>query len=493
MHGSHIFVLSLISKLILILSLITVLKTGSAQITREQFLVVLTNALENDWDFETDRIDVEIKSVELESSKRKYSGLKLDLEMSHKIADWERWRTSTSTSPYTRKQWNETSDYKITTSKQFLNNPSKLSLSYKRTTPWNQYERYKNAHFYDNYQTQDYESYIEIEWKIPLMRHTNNASDLKNYRRNLLDLSDQKIAYLENQESFVYDRIIEFYEVALMQKQLRLISNYINRLNTIPLIESTHALTVNRTIFDFQNKYDAILKNKNALTKELSLRLDYPDFIEQEIYIDFQRSYIPVNHLNDYLDRHNRALKKLDIDKRLKAIDIAHFRNQTQPDLDLYLNAAHLSDEGNTLKTEFNDTRNDYGFAVVFSLPIIGYQSSKTSLAIAKLNLQKIEHKYERKKKDLIAEIESIEQSLSQAKKNITAYIPFIHSSIKNREQEAQNYQLNTSSIQDYIQAIENEFEAFQSQLKAKVEFQKELLRYDDLLDRLLIEKNQSP
>ena len=96
-------------------------------------------------------------------------------------------------------------------------------------------------------------------------------------------------------------------------------------------------------------------------------------------------------------------------------------------------------------------------------------------------------------KKDLFAEIQSIEQSLSQAQKNITSYIPFIRSSVENREQEAQNYQLITSSIQDYIQAIENEFGAFHGQLKAKVEFQKDLLKYDDLLDRLLVEKNQTP
>ena len=492
-HWPRILLVFFESKLILILSLICVLQTTIAEITREQFLLVLTDALEHDWDFETDRIDVEIKRVELDSSKRKYSGFKLDLELSHEIENWERWRTTTSNSPYTRKQWHETSAYKIITSKQFLNNPSKLSLSFKRTTPWNQYERYKSTTFYDNYQTQDYESYIEIEWKIPLMRHTNSASDLKSYRRNLLDLKDQKIAYLENQEAFVYERLNEFYEVALMQEQLRLINRYIQQIESIPLVDTEHALSVKRTIFDFQNNYDAILKNKNALTKELSLRLDYPEFIHQKIISEFQSSFQPVKNLRNYLKKHNRALRKIEIDRHLKAIDIAYYENQTQPDFDLYLNASHLSDNGNTLSTEFDDTRNDYGVAIEFKLPIIGHQSSKTSLAIAKLNLQKIDYKYERKYKDLFAEIESIEQSLQQAITNINSYISFIQSSINNRIQEAENYQEHTSSIQDYIQAIENEFEAYHSQLKAKVEFQKELLKYDNLLDRLLVEKNQSP
>ena len=94
-------------------------------------------------------------------------------------------------------------------------------------------------------------------------------------------------------------------------------------------------------------------------------------------------------------------------------IDIAYLENQAQPDLDLYFNASHLSDAGNTLSTQFKDSRNDYGVAVIFKFPIIGYHSSKTSLAIAKLNLQKIDYRYERKQKDLFAEIEAIEQSLS--------------------------------------------------------------------------------
>jgi hypothetical protein len=78
-YGSRILLAFFDSKLILILSLLFVSQISIAQITREQFLLVLTDALEHDWDFETDRIDVEIKRVELESSKRKYSGFKLDL------------------------------------------------------------------------------------------------------------------------------------------------------------------------------------------------------------------------------------------------------------------------------------------------------------------------------------------------------------------------------------------------------------------------------
>ena len=487
------FVLFYNSKLILILGLVTLLYPLNAQITREQFLSVLTHALENTWDFETDRIDVEIKKVELDSSKRKYSGFKLDLEISHEIDDWERSRTTTSTSPYTQKQWYENSSYNITTSKQFLNNPSKLSLSLKRTTPWNQYKRYKNNAFYDNYQTQDYESYVEVKWKIPLMRHTNNATDLKSYHRNILDLKNQKLAYLEHQESFIYDRLIDFYTIALLQEQLSLHSSYMEIFHSIVLTDEAHTFQINRILHDFQNNYDEILRDKNTLTKELSLRLDYPEFIYQDILPELQISFNPVTNLSEYLMQNNRALKKIDIDIKLKKIDIAHFKNQLKPDFDLHLQASYKTEKGNTLSTEFDENRNDYGIAIEFKLPIIGQQSSETSLAVAQLNLQKINHKYNRKKQDLMAEIKAIEQSLVEAKKNIASYPQFILSSIKNREQEAQNYQLKTASIIDYIQAIENEFDAYNSQLKAKIQFQEEFLEYEDLLDRLITENNQIP
>ena len=52
------------TNLILFIGLITLLHPTMAQISRDQFLRVLSNALEHDWNFETDRIDIEIKKVE---------------------------------------------------------------------------------------------------------------------------------------------------------------------------------------------------------------------------------------------------------------------------------------------------------------------------------------------------------------------------------------------------------------------------------------------
>ena len=59
------------------------------------------------------------------------------------------------------------------------------------------------------------------------------------------------------------------------------------------------------------------------LTKELSLCLDYPEFIHQKI--------ISENELRNYLKKHNRALKKIEIDRHLKAIDMLIMKTKHSP------------------------------------------------------------------------------------------------------------------------------------------------------------------
>ena len=88
--------------------------------------------------------------------------------------------------------------------------------------------------------------------------------------------------------------------------------------HSIILTDDAHAFQINRILHDFQNNYDEILRDKNTLTKELSLRLDYPEFIYQDILPELQISFNPVTNLSEYLMQNNRALKEIDIDIKLK-------------------------------------------------------------------------------------------------------------------------------------------------------------------------------
>lgn len=73
----------------------------------------------------------------------------------------------------------------------------------------------------------------------------------------------------------------------------------------------------------------------------MSLRLDYPEFIYQDILPELQISFDPVTNLSEYLMQNNRALKEIDIDIKLKKIDTAHFKNQLNQIL-IYTSKLHI-------------------------------------------------------------------------------------------------------------------------------------------------------
>ncbi|MAV39871.1 MAG: hypothetical protein CML12_04780 [Puniceicoccaceae bacterium] len=453
---------------------------------RSEFLSLLKKALEAHRDFETDRIDLEIKHYELESSKQKYAGFVLELESDYNISHWERYKHTNSNSIYTQKQWDRSPSIELKASKQFLSNPSKLTLSLGDRSDWTDYLRYKNDAFYDRYQTKDSDSVLELTWKIPLMRQTTNATDLKSYRRNKLDYKDEQIAYAENQESFIADQLAQFYELLQLQEELKLQKEQAEVVRAISLSDPKDHLQITRTLLAIDNNYDRLLSEHKALAQALALRLEAPVLLEQPIEPAFNRSRTLYTNLNSYLSQHSRKLKRIAIDRNLVNIDIAHYKNQMRPDLDLSLHLSHDLDKGRTKTTVYDYARYDYGLSVVFKLPLIGYRSSKNSLILAQFKLEKLNHQYNRTEQDLIADIRSIEESLEQSEANLGTYPEFIRSSYANQKQEGQHYEDGNGSIEDYLNAIEDTYSAYLAQLEAQIRFERTLLEYQDLLDCLL-------
>lgn len=459
---------------------------SEARLSRGEFLSLLKGALEQHRDFETDRIDLKIKYYELESSKQKYAGFILELESDYSIGRWERYQHTNSGSIYTQKQWDRLPSVQLKASKQFLSNPSKLTLSLSDQSDWTRYQRYKEGVFYDRYNTKDSDSVLELTWKIPLMRQTTNATDLKSYRRNKLDYRDEQLAYEENQESFIADQLSQFYELLELQEALKLKEKESEFVRLISLSDPKDQLQITRAMLAIENDHDRLLSAHKALAQALTLRLDAPILLDQAIEPAFNRSRTPYTDLQSYLRAHSRKLKRIAIDRDLVEVDIAHYKNQMRPDLDLSLHLSHDLDRGHTKTLDYDYARNDYELSVVFNLPLIGYRSSKNSLTLAEFKLEKHRHTYNRTEQDLIADIRAIEESLKQSEANLGTYPQFIRSSQANQRQEGQHYQDGTGSIEDYLKAIEDSYAADRTELEAQIRFEKSLIEYQDLLDCLL-------
>ena len=120
-------------------------------------------------------------------------------------------------------------------------------------------------------------------------------------------------------------------------------------------------------------------------------------------------------------------------------------------------------------------------------MPILGYRTNRKSLEISKLQLAKHEYNYQRKKNDLIAEINALQKSLKNSESILLSYKNLIIASAQNRQQTFKNYANKLSSIEDLLDAHSDELSVQLDSIEANTNYQKELLELKNLLDVLLI------
>ena len=462
-------------------------------ISEADFIEQLTLILKHDWDFEIDRIDVRIKELELAYSKQRYSGLKLDLRSSIDFETRDRNRQTHSNSLYSKESDFLDRNLSIELSKQFLNNPSRLLLSIDKYLPKNNYKRFRQSSFYDQYETYGNKSQITVQWLIPILKQTNNPSDLRTYHRDRLDLEDAILSFLENQEDFIAEQLSDFYQLGSYQEQAKIYNSQIIALSQLLKSESDNPIPIERALIEIQKDAATNDRNQKSLREALSIRLDMHELNTIPVEVNFSLSNALSPDLLRQLESNNRSLKKIEIDKDLKEIDLKYYRNQTLPELNLALKASHDLQTSKTLSSHYKDATNDYGVSLEFELPILGYKSSNKSLAISKLQLAKHEHTYQRKKQELTADIYSLQQSLIDPKSIIISYEDLIASSVENRIENLKALHHKITSIDSVIDAYADEIRVKLDAIKARTDYQKDLINLKNLLDILLLSETHSP
>lgn len=260
---------------------------GYGVITEHAFMRQLVSAIEDGWGFETDRIDVEIKKIELKQSRIRQNGLRLDFKSSADFDYWDKNRTTNSSYIYTKKADNLERDLSLEASKRFLNNPSKLILSYDKGLPRNSYERFKQSDYYDSYKTHSNHSQLSIEWIIPLLKHSNGASDLKAYRREQLDLEDTILSFLENKEDFIVEQLSKFYDLFKYQEQAKLYEKQKRDLQKLLKIETHKRIAVDRVLIELEKDFAQAQRSEESIRQDLSIRLNIPELKHELVSMNF--------------------------------------------------------------------------------------------------------------------------------------------------------------------------------------------------------------
>ena len=475
--------------LLIFLSLTNILPASTNSISESDFIFRLKNTLEDSWDFETGKIDIEIKEVEAVHSKKKYTGFKLDLKSSLELIKIDT-DSDSQKNEYTKSRSAQKNQIYLVGSKRFLSNPSKLSFKINKTDPWERHTRYKLSSYQRMYKDYSHKNYFSVEWKIPLMKKTNGANDFKSYQVDILQLKNKRNTYEEEQESFIAKLLSEFYDLALYQQIYQLYDAYINELSALELRDESEQQHTTLAILKADTERAKTFKLKEGLQNKISLSLEYPEFLDANMVFDANTDLTPLLDLENFVRWNSRSLKKIDIARQLIDIEIAFLKDQSRPSLDLTFSASHLEDTGSTKKNTFAKNVNEYHVGLEYNIPIMGRDLKNYKSQVAELKMSKNLNKYRRAQIELITKIKSLENSLINQKKTLNAHIKFRDILVENDLKCVSDYQNNESSVGSVIGNKKDALEEKVKTLEALMAYKKDQIALDNHLDRIIMSVN---
>ncbi|CAC9455819.1 hypothetical protein [uncultured Gammaproteobacteria bacterium] len=456
-------------------------------LTEQDFVKKVLN---QDANFEKDQIYVTIKQIELDASRDSYADWNTNLTASVSNSYYDIEKDTTSTKLYEKHRLKSSKSIGIVTRKKFLSNPSVLTIKAKRSIPNTDITRYKQDKIYTGknaeYNITTFDNIYTISYKYPLLKHDGNAESLKTYHRDILDLKREKLDFDDAQEKFLVDRLKQYIDWNSYQKKSEIYQNYRQSLKAIKANQLKGKLKLNTVIL--RASQDA--SNNNAqlqsLKKALVVALNDPSLWSEKPRINTDKRPKILPDLTQYLRHNVRALLKLEIDKRLKEIDLAYHNNQSLYKLDFSISAEKNDNKGNTMTTKYQSESILYTAGLKFSMPIGADVDNQKNVRVAKLNLRKLNIDYDNKLNDINSDAQALVVGLELTKKALDDYQK-LRVNVENEVNLAfKEYLDKAITIEMLIDVYHNKRDVELDYIAVLADYQKNLLAYNNKLDRVL-------
>lgn len=456
-------------------------------LTEQEFI---NKVLNQDAHFEKDQIYVSIKKIELEASKQSYAGWNANLTalLSNSYYDIE--QDTTSKSIYEKHRLKNSKSIKLATEKKFLSNPSSLTLSAKRSIPDADIVRYKQDKLYTGanakYSITTFDNVYTVRYKYPLLKHDGNASSLKTYHRDILDLEREKLDFADAQEKLLVVRLEQYIDWNFYQKNADIYQDYQQLLKMIKGNETKDRSKLKTAILRANQDISSNDSRLQSLKKSLVSALNDSNLWHQSPEMDTNKHPKILPDLAHYLRQNTRILLKYDIDKRLKQIDLDYYKNQSLSKLDFSISAEKNDNKGNTSTTNYDRKSILYTVNLDFSMPIGADINNQKDVQVEQLNLRKLSIDYDNKFNDIFADAQALIIKLRLAKKSLNAYQKLIINVTTESNLALKSYLKKSITIKALIEAYQERRDVELGYTQALTDYQKSLLEYNDKLDRVL-------
>ncbi|TEU26782.1 MAG: TolC family protein, partial [Gammaproteobacteria bacterium] len=365
--------------------------------------------------------------------------------------------------------------------------------SYDKSLPIKDEKMYDKDGYQGDDNTTEYLDDLNVSWTLPLLKNKNGVLDQKTYDLAVLDYEDERLVLAEAKEDFIEDKLTTFFDWVNYHTQIDIVKN---RLKNSKLILETmqvedmgksSILTLQRSInktqrllLDLESKLKAQQRLIDALLTDINLE-------DNPLKINWSSRAKLIQDLHQYCKASVRDIKRIEIEQLKNKRSVESYQNSELADFDFTISATQDDNKGN-YSTYSKSSEVEYEAKLVFSYPLTGDVSNDVYLSKYRLKNRQLELKYQDKFDDIVSDAQKLTTELKQGVKQLALYQQQVdENKASNVETELDAFLAGNGNIRFVINEQDDQQSLLLEQIEASINYHKNRIKYDSLMDRLLV------
>jgi outer membrane protein TolC len=246
-------------------------------------------------------------------------------------------------------------------------------------------------------------------------------------------------------------------------------------------------LVLQRSINKTQRLLLELESKLKAEERSLSIFLKGVNLNKTPLEIEWGTRANLVKDLNNYCKQSIRDIKRIEIEQLKNKRTVKSYQNSQLPDFDFTISASRDDNKGN-YSTYSKSSEMEYEAKIELSYPLSGNISNQVYLRKYRLRGRQLELRYADKFDDFIADSQKLTTELKQGIKQLDLYRVQINESETSKTQnELDAFLEGSGNIRFVINDQDDYQELLLDQVDAAINYHKNRIQYDSLMDRLLL------
>jgi len=460
-------------------------------LTESEFVQSL---LDNHAFFEKEQINLTIKKIEMDGDRANYGDWTWDI--SGEIGRIEKdkiKRNYTSGVDYARETSQDVQKISTDLTKKFFDNGSELNISYDKSLPVKDESMHDKNGYQTDKNTTEYLDDLKISWTLPLLKNKSGIIDQKTYDLSVMDFEDEKLVLAEVKEDFIEAKLMIFLDWVNFDAQVEIVKNRLalsqETLETLKIKGGSKSsiLTLQRSINKTQRLLLEVESKLQAEQKTLSVLLSRVNLDKNPLKIDWDIQPRLVSDLYGYCERSIRDIQRIEIEQLKNKRYIESYQNSELAEFDFTISALRDDNKGN-YSTYSDSSETEYEAKLEFSYPLMGNVSNQVYLDKYRLKRRQLELKYKDKFDDILSDAQKLTTELKQGIKRLNLYkVQMNERETIDSQSEFQDFLEGSGNIRFVINEQDDHQELLIDYTQASIDYHKNRIKYDSLLDRLLV------